>query len=66
MAFFLLTIALLLYVSFFLYITFIVRMALIAWKTKHFIWLLGIICFPFIGATLYYFIEEKHDYAKTV
>jgi hypothetical protein len=61
---FLLLIALIMYVAFFFIVTFIVRMALHAIKTRKFIWLLGIICFPFIGAILYFFIEEKHDYAK--
>ena len=64
MALFLALAALSMYVAFFFVVTFIARMALHAIKTKKIIWLLGIILFPFIGATLYYFIEEKHDYAK--
>ncbi len=64
MAPFLLILAVIMYVAFFFVVTFIVRMALHAIKTRKFIWLFGIICFPFIGATLYYFIEEKHDYIK--
>jgi hypothetical protein len=61
MALFFIVLLLALYISF---IAFFVRMAINAWKSQKFLWLAAIICFPIVGSVLYFFIEEKHDYAK--
>jgi ABC-type nickel/cobalt efflux system permease component RcnA len=43
---------------------FILWMAIDAGKQDRFWWLVVIIGIPIIGATVYYFTEKKHEYAK--
>ena len=42
---------------------FIIFMMIDALKHGRILWFIGIVLFPLVGAIVYYFTEDKHDYA---
>lgn len=48
-------------VSYFLFLAWTVIDAL---KERKFWWVLFILCLPFVGAVVYFFVEKEHDYMK--
>lgn len=61
MLLFILMMTIVIYIS---VIIFVISMAVRAGKHGKFLWIFIILCFPLIGATVYFFCEERHDYAK--